>query len=92
MAPTLSAEAWAQIRYDYEHTERPIAELKAVTIGAMQHCFAPAFPKAGDRLKVVAQPEGEDCFARCDLFAARQRDDTEAAGISRPLLFVPTTA
>jgi hypothetical protein len=22
MAPTLTAEAWAQIRYDYEHTER----------------------------------------------------------------------
>ena len=29
MAPTLSAEAWAQIRCDYEHSERTIAEICA---------------------------------------------------------------
>ena len=29
MAPTLTSEAWTQIRYDYEHTERPIAAICA---------------------------------------------------------------
>jgi hypothetical protein len=29
MAPTLTSEAWAQIRYDYEHTERPIEDICA---------------------------------------------------------------
>jgi hypothetical protein len=29
MAPTLTSEAWAQIRFDYEHSERPIAEICA---------------------------------------------------------------
>ena len=29
MAPVLTAEAWAQIRFDYEHTERTIAEICA---------------------------------------------------------------
>jgi hypothetical protein len=29
MAPTLTSEAWTQIRYDYEHSERPIAEICA---------------------------------------------------------------
>ena len=29
MAPNLSNEAWAQIRSDYEHTERPIADICA---------------------------------------------------------------
>ena len=29
MAPTLTGEAWAQIRYDYEHTERPIEDICA---------------------------------------------------------------
>ena len=29
MAPALTPEAWAQIRYDYEHTERPVADICA---------------------------------------------------------------
>jgi len=29
MPPELSAEAWAQIRQDYEHTERPVADICA---------------------------------------------------------------
>ena len=29
MAPELSPEAWAQIRHDYEHSERPIADICA---------------------------------------------------------------
>ncbi len=29
MAPTLTPEAWAHIRYDYEHTERPIEDICA---------------------------------------------------------------
>ncbi len=29
MAPTLTSETWTQIRYDYEHTERPIAAICA---------------------------------------------------------------
>ena len=29
MAPTPTHEAWAQIRYDYEHTERPIEDICA---------------------------------------------------------------
>ena len=29
MAPTLTHEAWAQIRYEYEHTERPIEDICA---------------------------------------------------------------
>jgi len=29
MAPTLTSEAWTQIRFDYEHSERPIAEICA---------------------------------------------------------------
>ncbi len=29
MSPDLTPEAWAQIRYDYEHTERPIADICA---------------------------------------------------------------
>ena len=29
MAPELTSEAWAQIRYDYEHTDRPIADICA---------------------------------------------------------------
>jgi hypothetical protein len=29
MGPDLSSEAWAQIRYDYEHTERPIEAICA---------------------------------------------------------------
>ena len=27
--PTLTPEAWAQIRYDYEHTDRPVADICA---------------------------------------------------------------
>jgi transposase-like protein len=29
MAPALTPDAWAQIRYDYEHTDRPVADICA---------------------------------------------------------------
>ena len=29
MAPELTREAWAQIRYDYEHTDRPVEDICA---------------------------------------------------------------
>ena len=29
MAPELTSEAWAQVRYDYEHTERPVEDICA---------------------------------------------------------------
>ena len=29
MAPDLTLEAWAQIRYDYEHTDRPVDDICA---------------------------------------------------------------
>ena len=86
MAPTLSAEAWAQIRYDYEHSERTIAEICAghgISSGTLRDRMRrwgwtrrrPPIPREGP--PPLPATAGRDCAAaavrRCACSTRRRR-------------------